>query len=141
MRYGNPSTKSKVRELVEKGCDKIVFLPLYPQYAGATSATACDQVFRALMEERWQPSVRTVPAYFESPSYIDALAKSVEKAYAEIDWAAGEWITDDETGEQMWQPAAGGEAISSVEWEQMVAANGDDAPAADGDAAASDEEE
>ncbi|MCL4110574.1 UNVERIFIED_CONTAM: hypothetical protein GTU68_035548 [Idotea baltica] len=64
-----------------------------------------------------------------------------EKAYAEIDWAAGEWITDDETGEQMWQPAAGGEAISSVEWEQMVAANGDDAPAADGDAAASDEEE
>ena len=49
-----------------------------------------------------------------------------EKAYAEIDWAAGEWITDDETGEQMWQPAAGGEAISSVEWEQMVAAASDD---------------
>jgi len=46
-----------------------------------------------------------------------------EKAYAEIDWADGEWITDEETGEQMWQPAAGGEAISSIEWEQMVAAN------------------
>ena len=46
-----------------------------------------------------------------------------EKAYSEIDWADGEWITDDETGEQMWQPAAGGEAISSVDWEQMVAAN------------------
>jgi ferrochelatase len=85
MRYGNPSTKSKVRELVEKGCDKIVFLPLYPQYAGATSATACDQVFRALMEERWQPSVRTVPAYFERESYIDALAKSVETVYAKIE--------------------------------------------------------
>jgi len=66
-----------------------------------------------------------------------------EKAYAEIDWAAGEWITDDETGEQMWQPAAGGEAISSVEWEQMVAAASDDedAGAPDGDAAASDDED
>jgi len=66
-----------------------------------------------------------------------------EKAYAEIDWAAGEWITDDETGEQMWQPAAGGEAISSVEWEQMVAAASDDedAGAPDGDAAASDNED
>ena len=64
-----------------------------------------------------------------------------EKAYAEIDWAAGEWITDDETGEQMWQPAAGGEAISSVEWEQMVAANNDsDGAANDGDAAEGEEE-
>jgi len=66
-----------------------------------------------------------------------------EKAYAEIDWAAGEWITDDETGEQMWQPAAGGEAISSVEWEQMVAAASDDedAGAPDGDADASNDED
>ena len=66
-----------------------------------------------------------------------------EKAYAEIDWAAGEWITDDETGEQMWQPAAGGEAISSVEWEQMVAAASDDEDAAapDGDADASNDED
>jgi len=59
-----------------------------------------------------------------------------EKAYAEIDWADGEWITDEETGEQMWQPAAGGEAISSVEWESMVAANSDEA--ADGEASADD---
>jgi len=65
-----------------------------------------------------------------------------EKAYAEIDWAAGEWITDDETGEQMWQPAAGGDAISSVEWDQMVAANADNDGAedgADGDADVSDQ--
>ena len=85
MRYGNPSTKSKVQELVDKGCDKIVFLPLYPQYAAATSGTACDQVFRALMDIRWQPSVRTVPVYFERSSYIEALAQSVEKAYSEIE--------------------------------------------------------
>jgi len=81
MRYGNPSTKSKVHAMVEAGCDKILFVPLYPQYAGATSATANDQFFRALMEEAWQPSVRTLPAYFNHPAYVDALAGSVERAY------------------------------------------------------------
>jgi len=81
MRYGNPSTKSKVRAMVEAGCDKILFVPLYPQYAGATSATANDQFFRALMEEAWQPSVRTLPAYFNHPAYVDALAGTVERAY------------------------------------------------------------
>ncbi|SDW79540.1 ferrochelatase [Litoreibacter albidus] len=85
MRYGNPSTKSKVKELIAKGCDKIVFFPLYPHYAGATSATANDEFFRALMDEKWQPSSRTVPAYFENEAYIEALAQSVEKAYAGIE--------------------------------------------------------
>ncbi|WP_406647355.1 ferrochelatase [Aliisedimentitalea scapharcae] len=85
MRYGNPSTKSKVQEMVAAGCTRILFFPLYPQYAGATSATANDQFFRALMEETWQPSARTVPAYFDQPAYIDALAGSVETAYAALD--------------------------------------------------------
>lgn len=85
MRYGNPSTKSKVRAMVEAGCHKIIFFPLYPQYAGATTATANDQFFRALMEETWQPYARTVPAYFDHPSYIDALATSIERAYAGLD--------------------------------------------------------
>ena len=82
MRYGNPSTKTKVRAMVEAGCRRILFFPLYPQYAGATTATANDQFFRALMEETWQPASRTVPAYFDQPSYIDALAQSIERAYA-----------------------------------------------------------
>lgn len=81
MRYGNPSTKSKVRELTSKGCTKILFFPLYPHYAGATSATANDQFFRALMDEKWQPIARVVPPYFDHPQYIDALAKSVTDAY------------------------------------------------------------
>ena len=85
MRYGNPSTRSKVREMAAKGCQRIVFFPLYPQYAGATTATANDQFFRALMEEKWQPTVRTVPAYFEEPVYIEALAQSVERAYAALE--------------------------------------------------------
>lgn len=85
MRYGNPSTRSKVRTMAEQGCQRILFFPLYPQYAGATTATANDQFFRSLMKEKWQPTVRTVPAYFEEPAYIDALAQSVERAYALMD--------------------------------------------------------
>jgi len=85
MRYGNPSTKSKVDELVAQGCTKILFFPLYPQYAGATSATACDEFFRALMQLTWQPAVRTVPAYYDHPMYIEALATSVEAAYAGLE--------------------------------------------------------
>ncbi|WP_282092769.1 ferrochelatase [Epibacterium ulvae] len=81
MRYGSPSTQSKVRQMVEAGCTKILFVPLYPQYAGATSATANDQFFRALMEEPWQPAVRTIAPYFDQPAYIEALAQSVERAY------------------------------------------------------------
>ncbi len=81
MRYGNPSTKSKVRAMVEAGCTKILFCPLYPQYAAATTATANDQFFRALIEERWQPASRTLPPYFDTPAYVDALAQSVQRAY------------------------------------------------------------
>jgi ferrochelatase len=82
MRYGNPSTFSKVREMVAAGCERILFFPLYPQYAGATTATANDQFFRALMKEKWQPASRTVEAYFDHPAYVEALAQSVETAYA-----------------------------------------------------------
>ncbi|GAA6180767.1 ferrochelatase [Shimia sp. NS0008-38b] len=82
MRYGNPSTISKVREMVAAGCERILFFPLYPQYAGATTATANDQFFRALMKEKWQPAARTVSAYFDHPAYIEALAQSVEASYA-----------------------------------------------------------
>ena len=82
MRYGNPSTQSKVAEMTAAGCQKILFFPLYPHYAGATSATANDAFFAALAKEKWQPSARTVPAYFDRADYIDALAGSIEAAYA-----------------------------------------------------------
>ncbi len=85
MRYGNPSTLSRVRAMTRAGCTRILFFPLYPQYAGATTATANDQFFRALMKEKWQPASRTVPPYFDRPAYIDALARSVERAYGALD--------------------------------------------------------
>ena len=85
MRYGNPSTASKVKAMVAAGCEKILFFPLYPHYAGATSATANDAFFAALMQEKRQPAVRVVPEYFAHPAYIDALAQSVERAFAALD--------------------------------------------------------
>ncbi len=85
MRYGNPSTESVIRKLKDNGCDRIVFFPLYPQYSAPTTATANDHAFRTLMKMNWQPSIRTVPAYYDHPLYIDALAKSVEAAYAKLD--------------------------------------------------------
>ena len=81
MRYGNPSTESVLTRLKEKGCERIVFFPLYPQYGSPTTATANDQAFRTLMKMKWQPYIRTVPAYFDHPDYIQALANSVQEAY------------------------------------------------------------
>ncbi len=81
MRYGNPSVESKIMALKEQGCEKIVFFPLYPQYAAPTTATANDAAFRVLMKMNWQPSIRTVPAYFENPAYINALATSVREVF------------------------------------------------------------
>ncbi|HEU0221094.1 MAG TPA: ferrochelatase, partial [Paracoccaceae bacterium] len=82
MRYGEPSTDAAIRRLQEGGAERLVLFPLYPQYAGATTATACDQAFRTLMQLKWQPSIRTVPPYYDHPLYVDALALSVEAALA-----------------------------------------------------------
>ena len=85
MRYGNPSTASVIERMAAEGCERIVFFPLYPQYGAPTTATANDQAFRALAKLRWQPAFRTVPAYYDHPLYIEALARSVERAYAALD--------------------------------------------------------
>jgi ferrochelatase len=86
MRYQNPTTKSRIEALMAAGCDRILLLPLYPHYAAATTATACDQAFRALMEMRWQPAVRVAPAYGDDPVYIDEVARSMEQHFASLPW-------------------------------------------------------
>ncbi len=86
MRYGNPSIKSKIKKLHEKGCEKLIILPLYPQYAAATTATVCDEVYRTLMNMRWQPSLQIIPHYESHPLYIEALVNSINKKISEINW-------------------------------------------------------
>ena len=86
MRYGNPSIKSKLNFLKDEGCENIIILPLYPQYAAATTATACDEVYRSLMGMRWQPSLQVIPHYESEPTYIEALTKSLESKLENISW-------------------------------------------------------
>ena len=86
MRYGNPSIKSKIFNLHEKGCEHLIVLPLYPQYAAATTATVCDEVYRSLMNMRWQPSLKIIPHYESEPLYIDALVNSLKIKLSEINW-------------------------------------------------------
>lgn len=86
MRYANPSTEARLLALQKQGCDRILLVPLYPHYAAATSGTACDQAFRALMKMRWQPAIRVAPAYYEDPLYIDRLARSFKKGLAALDF-------------------------------------------------------
>ena len=86
MRYGNPSTESVANRMVEQGCDRILVAPLYPQYSATTTATANDKFFSALMKMRWAPAVRTLPPYYDTPAYIDALAQSITTHLATLDF-------------------------------------------------------
>jgi len=78
MRYGNPSIDTRLNALVQAGCERIVLVPLYPQYAAATTATVCDAAFASLAKMRFQPALRVVPPYYDDPIYIEVLAGSIE---------------------------------------------------------------
>jgi ferrochelatase len=84
MRYGQPSIPSRLAAMQEAGCDRILVMPLYPQYAAATTATVCDKVFDTLAGMRWQPSLRVVPPYYDDPAYIDALAGSLKSSLTKL---------------------------------------------------------
>ena len=86
MRYANPTTDSRIKALMDQGCDRILLVPLYPQYAAATTATAADHAFRSLMTMRWQPYVRVAPAWHDDPVYIDALANSIRSHLQTLDF-------------------------------------------------------
>ncbi len=84
MRYANPTTASVIDRLFSQGCDRILLVPLYPQYAAATTATAADEAFRHLMTMRWQPAVRVAPPWHDHPVYVDAIASSVRAGLAKL---------------------------------------------------------
>jgi ferrochelatase len=84
MRYGNPSISSRLETMQKAGCDRILVVPLYPQYAAATTATVCDKVFEVLSRMRWQPTLRVAPAWFDEPVYIEAIAASLESELVKL---------------------------------------------------------
>ena len=77
MRYGNPSIENVLNKIVEKGCSKLLLVPLYPQYAASTTATVKDEVFKWMLKQRWQPDIRTIAPWFDDKNYIKALADTV----------------------------------------------------------------
>jgi ferrochelatase len=78
MRYASPSIASRLEVMVTWGCERILIMPLYPQYSAATTATVCDEVFRFTMKQRRQPALRILPAYYDDPYYIEVLASSLK---------------------------------------------------------------
>jgi len=86
MRYGNPSIPSRLKGLCGAGCDRVLIVSLYPQYAAATTASVSDKVFEALQTMRAQPTVRFVPPYFDDPVYIEALANSLQGEIEKLSW-------------------------------------------------------
>ena len=84
MRYGNPAIADRLTALKDAGCERILLAPLYPQYCAATTATANDLAFLTLAGMRWQPALRTLPPYYDSADYIDALQRDIEAQFAAL---------------------------------------------------------
>ncbi len=86
MRYGNPATGPAIERLQKAGCERILLVPLYPQYSASTTGTAADQAFRQLMKMEWQPAVRVAPPWHDDPVYVEAIAASIREHLATLDW-------------------------------------------------------
>jgi protoporphyrin/coproporphyrin ferrochelatase len=86
MQVGNPSIASVVHELISQGVDRLVVLPMYPQYSATTNASATDVLFQALMRERRVPALRVVPPYYEHPAYLDAETTIIREELAKLPW-------------------------------------------------------
>jgi protoporphyrin/coproporphyrin ferrochelatase len=86
MNYGLPPISERLQALQEKGCDRVLVCPLYPQYSAATTASVMDKLGKALAQIRWQPAIRVVPPYFAEKSYVDAVAGSLQDYLKRLPW-------------------------------------------------------
>lgn len=83
MRYGNPPIGSALRRLGDAGCDRILVLPLFPQYFSGTTGSVFDAVMAELRQWRWVPELRTIASYHDDDGYIDALASSLRDTWGD----------------------------------------------------------
>src|SRR5262249_15678491 len=86
MQVGNPSVASVIDELIRTGVDRLVVLPMYPQYSATSSGSAHDAVFHALLKQRRVPALRTVPAYYHHPAYLDPVTHVIPQQLARLPW-------------------------------------------------------
>ena len=87
MRYGRPAIGERLAAMKDAGCERILLAPMYPQYCGATTATANDKAFELLGRMRWQPAIRTLPPYHDDPGYIEVLKASIEQSLSTLSFA------------------------------------------------------
>lgn len=86
MRYGKPAIEHKIDSLIHKGCKKIIFIPLYPQYCAATTATVSDAIFKKMMKLRFQPEIEIVRHYPDNEIYIKSLVQSLKNHIKNLDF-------------------------------------------------------
>ena len=92
MQVGNPSLASVVHELIDQGCERLIALPMYPQYSATTNASATDVLFQALMKVRRVPALRVVGPYYDHPAYLDAMATLIQEELASLDWEPDHFV-------------------------------------------------
>ena len=92
MQVGNPPVREVVHQMIEDGVDRLLVLPMYPQYSATTTASAMDVLFKALMQERRVPALRIVPPYFDDPAYLDALATIIREQLAQLTWQPDHYV-------------------------------------------------
>ncbi len=81
MRYGQPSIVSKLDKLFDLGCAKILIFPLYPQYAASTTASVQDEVYKWLLNKRWQPAIRTIAPWYDYKNYINSISDTIRDSF------------------------------------------------------------
>ena len=106
MRYRKPSIAEGITTLKEHGCSRILVVPLYPQYAAATTASVHDEVFAALKAMRWQPAVHIAPPYFDDQTYIDILATSIRSGVSRLSFVPDTILFLSTACRRRWSPRA-----------------------------------
>jgi len=86
MQVGNPPVAAVVDEMIRAGVDRLIVLPMYPQYSATTCASATDVLFQALMKQRRVPALRIVPPYYQHPAYLDAMTHVIKDELAKLSW-------------------------------------------------------
>jgi ferrochelatase len=92
MQIGNPPLADTVREMIDQGIDRLIVLPMYPQYSDTTTASATDSLFKILMRTRRVPALRIVPAYYDHPAYLDAVAAGVRDELKRLSWQPDHFV-------------------------------------------------
>jgi ferrochelatase len=86
MQVGNPAVAKVLHEMIAEGVDRLVVLPMYPQYSATTNASATDVLFKALLRERRVPALRIVPPYYNHPAYVDAVSRVITDDLKRLSW-------------------------------------------------------